>query len=325
MRKNVFKPLYFILILCMLISMMPVTALAATADSSAGIISVSYGSLNVRKSSTTSSSILTSLPKGSYVTLLSKSGGWWRVEYGKGQYGYCSANYIKQVSGAYGACPVGSLNIRSGPGTSYGVIGWLNSGDYAVVVASSEGTWKKILFGGTQVGYVNGKYLKTVDSYSADSYSAVSLTVPNYKQTDSRWAYTTIGSTGKTIGAIGCVTTALAMTESYRTGTTIYPNAMAAQLKYTSGGAVYWPGNYTAYTSSDYLTKIYQLLKSGKPMLVGLMTSSGGQHWCVVTGYTGGSSLSASGFTVNDPGSSYRTTLQQVISMYPYFYKLMYY
>ena len=320
MRKNALKPLYFILILCMLISVLPATALAATPDSSAGVVSVSYGSLNVRKSASTSSTILTSLYKGSYVTLLSQSGSWWKVEYAKGQYGYCSAAYITQVSGAYAAGPSGSLNVRSGPGTSYGVIGWLNNGEYAVVLASSTGTWKKILFNGTKIGYVNGKYLQT-----AASYSAVSLDVPSYKQTDLRWAYMTIGTTDKTISAIGCATTALAMTESYRTGTTIYPNAMAAQLRYTSGGAVYWPSNYTAYTSSDYLTKVYQLLKSGKSVLVGLKTSSGSQHWCVVTGYMGGTSLNAASFTVNDPGSSSRTTLQQVIGAYPYFYKLMYY
>ena len=320
MRKNALKLFSCILIVILLMSIMPVTALAATANSSAGVVSVSYGALNVRESASTSSSIITSLPKGSYVTLLSKSGSWWNVEYAKGQYGYCSAAYIMQVSGAYGASPAGSLNVRSGPGTSYGVIGWLNSGEYAVVLSSSTDTWKKILFNGTKVGYVNGKYLQT-----AASYSAVSLNVPSYKQTDSRWAYTTIGSTGKTIGAIGCATTALAMTESYRTGTTIYPNAMASQLSYTSGGAVYWPSNYTAYTGSDYLTKVYQQLKSGKPVLVGLRTSAGSQHWCVVTGYVGGTSLNAASFTVNDPGSSLRTTLQQVIGAYPYFYKLMYY
>jgi hypothetical protein len=258
------------------------------------------------------------MPKGSHVTLISKSESWWRVEYGDGKYGYCAASYITQLTGTYAAYTGGSLHIRSGPGTSYGVIGWLNSGEYAVVLSSS-GNWKKVLFDGVKVGYVSGAYLKT----GAPSASAVSLDVPNYKQTDARWANTPVGASGKTIGAAGCSTVSLAMTESYRTGTVIYPDAMAAKLSYTSGGAVYWPGSYSSYTGSDYMTKLVDLLKSGKPVLIGLKNASGSQHWCVVTGWSG--SAGASSFSVHDPGSHTRSNLQQIINVYPTFYKLMYY
>jgi hypothetical protein len=158
-------------------------------------------------------------------------------EYGEGLYGYCSAAYISPVQGSYAAYTSGSLHIRSGPGTSYGVIGWLNNNEYAVVLSAS-GSWRKILFDGVRIGYVSGSYLQTG---TGSGYTAVSLSVPSYKQTDARWATTVLGSSGKTIGDIGCSTVALAMAEFYRTGTTIDPNAMAARLSYTAGGAVYWP------------------------------------------------------------------------------------
>ena len=149
-----------------------------------------------------------------------------------------------------------ALNVRSGAGTSYGIIGWINAGEY-VVALSSSGTWKKILYEGSQVGYASGNYLSS-------GTSSIALSVPSYKQTDSRWASSQIGTSGRTISDIGCSTVALAMSESYRTGTTIYPDAMSKRISYTSGGAVYWPSNYTAYTASDYLSVIYNLLKSGK-------------------------------------------------------------
>ena len=307
-----------VLILLIIGCALPVSASAAAAESKAGIISVTSGSLYIRKSASTSSAILSKLPKGSNVTLISKSGSWWYVEYGKGLFGYCWASFITQVSGSYAAYASCSLNVRSGPGTSYGVQSWLGSGDYAVVLSSS-GSWLKILYSGTKIGYVSSYYMKT-----GSGYTAVTLSVPNYKQTDSRWAYAEVGTSGKTIAVIGCSTVALAMSESYRTGTTINPDKMATSLKYTSGGAVYWPSNYAAYVGSDYLNVIYNKLKNGEPVLVGLKTSSGSQHWVVVTGFTGGG-ISASNFTVNDPGSSTRTTLQQVINDYPYFYKIMYY
>jgi uncharacterized protein YraI len=316
MKKPLLKTISYILVMIALFSLAPLSASAASSGSSAGTVSVSSGSLYVRGSASTSGTILTALPQGSYLTLISKSGSWWRVEYAEGKYGYCYASYITQVSGAYSAYATGSLNVRSGASTSYSVIGWLSAGEY-IVVLSSSGTWKKVLYEGDNIGYASGKYL------SSDS-STISLNVPSYKQTDSRWASTQVGVSGRTIGDIGCSTVALAMSESYRTGTTIYPDDMEARLSYTSGGAVYWPSNYTAYAGSDYLSFIYSLLKSGKPVLVGSKNSYGGQHWVVVTGFNGGP-LSASSLSINDPGSVSRTTLQQFFAAYPYFYKLMYY
>ena len=79
------------------------------------------------------------------------------------------------------------------------------------------------------------------------------------------------------------------------------------------------------YLSTNYLSNIYNLLKAGKPVAIGAKTSSGGQHWVVVTGYKGGNTLKASNFTINDPGSSTRDTLDDLFSSYPIFYKIAYY
>lgn len=294
---------------------------AATSGSAAGVVSTSSGSLNVRSSASSSGAILSTLPKGSYVTLLSGSGSWWQVEYASGKYGYCSSSYIQKQSGSYASyvsTSGGSLNVRYGAGTTYGVQSSLPNGK-AVVVLLAAGGWSRVLYNGTSVGYVSSSYLKAYSS-AASTYSAVKLTVPSYKQTDSRWSGYRIGTGGGTIGTIGCATTALAMMESYRTGTTVTPPVMASRLTYTSGGSVYWPNNYTFFFTDSY-SAVYQALKSGKPVLYGAKNNSGGQHWVVITGFTGGSALTASGFTINDPGSGTRTTLQQYLNSYPVFYK----
>ena len=299
----------------------PMEAEAATSASRAGVVSVSSGTVNVRSSGSTSAAVLTNLKKGSYVTLMSKSGSWWYVEYGKGQYGYCHADYVTSISSSAATVrtQTGGLNVRSGAGTGYSKIDRLAKGE-TVVVLSTSGGWSRILYHGTKTGYVSAAYL------SSSAYPAVSLSVPSYKQTDSRWASVKLGSSGQTMAQIGCATTALAMVESYRTGKTVYPDAMAKKLSYTSTGSLYWPSNYTPVTdSSGYLNAIYEQLRQGKAVLLGAKTSAGKQHWVVITGYTGGSSLSASGFTIHDPGSSSRTTLQQFFNAYPYFYKYFYY
>lgn len=303
----------------------PIKSYGATLTSQAGIVSVTTGKLNVRKTASTSGSVLTSLSKGSYITLISNSGNWYYVEYADGKYGYCHKNYIKLDSGKTATVSTNStsLNVRSGAGTNYAIIDTVSKGDI-IIILSTSGSWSKVLYDGVKTGYVSSQYLST--STTSSTYKKISLNVPDFKQTDSRWANVKIGNSGKTIGKIGCATTGIAMMESYRTGTTIYPDTMSKKLTYTSSGSVYWPSHYTAVTSSSgYLSKIYQKLKEGKPVLLGAKNSSGTQHWVVITGFTGGNLLSTSGFTINDPGTKYRTNLQQFLNEYPTFYKYFYY
>lgn len=307
------------------IFLMPIKSYGATLTSQAGVVSISSGVLNVRKSASTNSTILSTLKKGEYITLISKTGDWYYVEYAENKYGYCHKNYIKLDSGKTATVKTQStgLNVRNGAGTSYSVKDSVSKGE-AVIILSTVNGWSKILYDGTETGYVSSKYLST--GTVATSYPKISLDVPSFKQTDSRWANVEIGSSGKTIGRIGCATTAIAMLESYRTGTTIYPDTMSKRLSYSSTGNVYWPSHYTVVTSSSgYLSKIYQKLKEGKPVMIGVKKSTGSQHWVVITGYSGGNSLTASGFLINDPGSKSRTTLQHLLNEYPIFYKYFYY
>lgn len=323
------KLLSFILAVVIItgVTAVPMTAEAATASSKAGTVNVTSGSLNVRKSASTSSTVLTTLSKGSYVTLISQSGSWWYVEYGKGLFGYVHGSYIKTVSGTPYSVNIqsGTLNVRSGAGTGYLRIGSLAKGEI-VIVLSSSGGWSRILYHGTKTGYVSSQYLSSTVASQPSTYPKITLSVPYFKQTDSRWANVQIGTSGKTIGQIGCATTAIAMIESYRKNTVIYPDAMSKKLSYSSSGDLYWPSDYKVTTSSSgYLTALYNALKAGKPVLFGAKTSAGRQHWVVVTGYTGGSSLTASGFVINDPGTNQRTTLQQFLNAYPVFYKYFVY
>lgn len=323
MKKTLSITLVITIILSLFI--FPIKSYGATLTSQAGVVSLSSGRLNVRKSASTGSIVLTSLSNGSYITLISLSGSWYYVEYADGKYGYCHKSYIKPDSGKTATVNTisTSLNVRSGAGTSYSIKDSVSKGDIVIILSSLNG-WSKILYDGVKTGFVSSQFLK--NNQTTATYSAVSLNIPDFKQTDSRWANVIIGNSGKTIGKIGCATTAIAMIESYRTGKTIYPDAMSKKLSYSSTGNLYWPSDYTVVTSgSDYLNKIYQKLKEGKPVLFGAKKHSGTQHWVVITGFTGGNSLSLSNFTINDPGTKYRTNLQQFLNEYPTFYKYFYY
>lgn len=308
-------------ILCAGITFSGISAYALNYDSMAGIVSTQSGRLNIRSSA--NGYVLTSVPKGSYLTLIERNGDWWKVEYGDGKFGYCHSKYIDISSDttATVATKSGNLNVRSGAGKSYPVIDTVSKGEN-VIVLSSTGYWSRILYGGNKIGIVNADYL----SINENGYSAVYLDVPSFKQTDSRWANVKIGSSGKTIGSIGCVTTGIAMMESFKRGTTVYPDAMSKELSYDSNGNVYWPENYSvSYWSENYLEEIYRILKSGKPILIGAKNLSGSQHWVVITGFSGGEKLSPSSFIINDPGSNTNTNLTQFFSSFPTLYKFFTY
>lgn len=309
--------LIFLLLLLIAVSS---EAQAATMQSKAGAVTTAAGNLNVRAQPSSASAVVASVKKGSYLTLISKSGAWWKVEYAKGTYGYCHSDYVTVVEGT----PVtvstqsGSLNVRTGAAADSPVAAKLSKGETVLFLSHKNG-WSRVLYHGTKTGYVSARYLS---NYRAP----VSLSVPSYKQTDARWANKQIGASGKTFAQIGCATTAIAMMESFRTGTTIYPDAMAKQLRYTASGNVYWPANFTPVTgSAGYLTAIYQKLKQGKPVMLGATNSYGSQHWVVITGFRGGVGVQPLDFTILDPGSHSRTNLQQFLTAYPNFYKYFYY
>lgn len=301
-----------ILVIFLATQMFFVPTSASTSAIYAGKVKTESTSLNVRSSKSSSSSIVGSLMKDSYIMLINKSGEWWKVEYNDGKYGYCHADFITKTSADMGYVKItsGNLNVRTGKGTSYTIKDKLYNGE-KVFIIYDYGTWVKILYDGNKTGYVSKQYISSLSQN-------VKMNVPYYSQTDSRWSGVYLGYSGKTIGKIGCTTTALAMTESYRTGTTIYPNIMASKLSYSSSGSLYWPNNYVTTTSVSF-SSIKNILNQGKPVILGLRTASYNTHWVVVTGYSGDT------YYVNDPGASSRTTLGSVFSKYPYFYKMAYY
>jgi len=137
MLKRIFFSL--LLILCFV---PPVTVRAADLNSKAGIVSTVSGRLNIRSSASTTGTVVGSLSNGSYVTLIVKSGSWWKVEYGNGKFGYCHADYILTVTGTPHSVTATSLNVRSGPSRSNSVIGYLHKGDTVIVLSSSNG-WRR--------------------------------------------------------------------------------------------------------------------------------------------------------------------------------------
>lgn len=293
---------------------------AGAIDSQAGIVNTDGVNLNVRSNNSTASKIISKLKDKSYITILNSKGDFYYAEYQENTYGYVHKDYVNIISSLTKRVDTdgANLNVRYGPSTKYRQFEKIKDKDYVIILENS-GSFSRILFEGNKIGYASNNYLKSIHKYPS-----AKLNIINYKQYDSRWAYLTLGASGKTIKQIGCLTTCMAMSESYRTNSTITPKDIRNRSSYTTDGSLYWPKGYTTSTSRNYLSITYNKLKNNIPVMIGLKDGKGGQHWVLVTGFTGGNTLDAASFIINDPSSS-KTSLNEVINNYPYFYKMAYY
>ncbi len=162
--------------------------------------------------------------------------------------------------------------------------------------------------------------------------SGIAYTVPYYNQADPRWGSTYIGT--KTIAQVGCLVTSLAMTQSYHTGTEILPDEMRYQLQFSNNSLLWAPVFAMGYeiescsglSTTAFCQRLYTLLKEHGPVIVGADNVYGGSHYVVVTGCTNldSSTLKTSDFTMNDPGFSSRTTLDEHLASYPTWFHFYY-
>ncbi|WP_432619451.1 SH3 domain-containing protein [Butyricicoccus sp.] len=150
---------------------------------------ISASSLNVRSGAGTSYSVIGNLKKGNSASVVASTNGWYKIKYGGG-YGYISSKYTtSQVPSntTSSVAPTTStnktvyttttLNVRSGAGTSYSVVGVLGSGKAASVVGTS-GSWYKIKYG-SGYGYISSKYTTSSAPSNGGSSNGSSSTPSN--------------------------------------------------------------------------------------------------------------------------------------------------
>ncbi|MGV1077123.1 SH3 domain-containing protein [Clostridium perfringens] len=154
--------------------------------------------LNVRESPSTSGRIVHKLNRNQVVGIYEELNGWYKIDYIDGvkkKYGYVSKDYISIINenpedeetngdieiekpsvslNKQGVVKVNSaLNMRSGPGSNYGVIGTLRNNDEVEIIKEVDG-WYEIKFNGKS-GYVSSQYIKVVDNESNEEKPSVSL------------------------------------------------------------------------------------------------------------------------------------------------------
>ena len=132
--------------------------------------------LRLRSSASTSSKTIDSANKGEVVVVLEKVGAWYKVIYDL-QEGYMHGDYLRvntteNAELGYGKVNTTSVNLRSGPGTSHGVVDTASKGEKAYIIGINNG-WYKVIYG-QHVCYVRSDFLDLTEKPYENQSSAKS-------------------------------------------------------------------------------------------------------------------------------------------------------
>jgi len=137
--------------------------------------------LNLRKSASTSGTILLTIPSGRSVTYLGTYGSWYKVSYG-GQTGYVSAQYVKvstsstmTTTSTKTYTTTVNLNLRKSASPTGTILLTIPSGRN-VTYLGTYGSWYKVSYGG-QTGYVSAQYVKVSTSTTTTTAKTYVTTV----------------------------------------------------------------------------------------------------------------------------------------------------
>ena len=126
-----------------------------------GIGFTTGSSLRLRSEPSTSGKVLDTAEKGEVVVVISKAGNWYKVNYNL-QVGYMHGDYLKVLTKenaelGYGKINGTSVNLRSGPGTSYGKVAVGSKNDQVYIIGLNAG-WFKVIYG-EKICYIRSDYV----------------------------------------------------------------------------------------------------------------------------------------------------------------------
>ncbi|MEW9078509.1 SH3 domain-containing protein, partial [Terrisporobacter glycolicus] len=126
---------------------------------------VTTANVNFRKSASTSSSIIATIPKNTTVEVVDKSNSkWYKVKY-KGNTGYVSKDYVKlngsnsNTSSSNKGVTSANLNLRKSTSTSSSIITTIPKNTTIEIVNKLSSGWYKVKYK-SYTGYVVGSYIK---------------------------------------------------------------------------------------------------------------------------------------------------------------------
>jgi len=144
------------------------------------------GNQNVRSASSTSGSIVTVLPQNSFVHIvkIDADSKWLVVEYAKNQIAYVSSGSVTEavLTSRVGKATA-SKTVYAAQSATANKVGVIEQNSFILLIEKS-GTWYKILYNGTQVGYVTVNSIVVPQGVVDTVTSSPNITVVNKASTN---------------------------------------------------------------------------------------------------------------------------------------------
>ena len=192
------KLLALLLSLCLLLTLLPAAAQAATYT-----VYVVSNTLKVYSRISTASSVLGTMAYGESMTCLATNSGWAAVKNSKGAIGYCKISSLSNVNPntlnqkAY--INADGVPVYRRPETSSAVMMKLKrNASYTAVAMTKDGNWVR-LKNGNYYGYVQTKYLSKSSVSNSDD---ASLNTTVYISANTLKAYDRPSTSGKSLGTM---------------------------------------------------------------------------------------------------------------------------
>lgn len=148
----------------------------STSSTSVIAVGIVQDDVNLRKKASTKSDVLTTLSKGTTVSILAEKDGWYQVSYG-GKKGYMSADFVSSETSSsdvkgYAKVTTDVLNMRDKPNTDGNVVAAVSENEY-VKLTGFENGWYKVSYDDYK-GYMSGDFLSPIAEKPAPKVSSSS-------------------------------------------------------------------------------------------------------------------------------------------------------
>lgn len=204
-----------LLSMAVLMTCFPGFSAVSFAASSSGKVTANGGNLNVRSGPSMENDVISCLKDGTKVTVKSKAGNWYKIEYVSGKVGYVYKTYLKvsgKVAAESGSSVTGSsstsnqgypvtakvtnggvpLKLRKQATTASSILAEIPRGSSLKITGKDTTNWYKASYGGKN-GYVYASYIimpsGANQSSSSSSSSGNSSTSSSSKPSASKYQY----------------------------------------------------------------------------------------------------------------------------------------
>lgn len=163
--KILTRRISLMLVIALLLGAMAIPASAAETKLMYGIGFVNATSLRLRSEPSTSATTLASAPNKDCVVVIGLEGDWYHVNYNLKE-GYMHKDYLDVLTRenaelGYGSVTGSSVNLRSGPSTSYSSVAKANKGDKCYIIGLNNG-WYKVIFG-SKICYIRSDFVELTE------------------------------------------------------------------------------------------------------------------------------------------------------------------